>query len=179
MHPADRRIHGHRPIDTAFGVGHRHQLRQDGIPGVVAGEAAMPRPHRLPGAKISRQITPGDTTAIPVDDPLNHLTMTPKRRAPDTIRTHGNKGSITLHCASVNTASGVTPNTLTHNRRHIRETRPSQFPGQRAKQSIPWNSCPTERKSEPSTYPGARRRCKGNVVELDNNLEARWLEGMK
>src|SRR5258708_5987554 len=36
----------------------------------------------------------------------------------------GNIGSIKPHCASVNTASRVTPTTLTHNRHHIRETRP-------------------------------------------------------
>src|SRR5215217_5574789 len=32
---------------------------------------------------------------------------------------------MTLHCASVKTASRVTPNTVTHLRPHIKETRPS------------------------------------------------------
>jgi hypothetical protein len=45
---------------------------------------------------------------------------------PHTRSEHGNNGSITLHCASVNTASRITPTTLAHNRHHIRETRPSR-----------------------------------------------------
>jgi hypothetical protein len=47
------------------------------------------------------------------------------------------------------------------------------------KQLTSSHSFPTERKSLPSTFPGRASLMQGDVVELDNNLEARWREGMK
>ena len=43
----------------------------DPVPGAVAGEVAMPSPHRLPGAELPRQIAPRDPAPIPIDDALH------------------------------------------------------------------------------------------------------------
>jgi hypothetical protein len=45
------------------------------------------------------------------------------------------------------------------------------------KQSTPSNSFSTERKSQPSTFPGRASLMQGDVVALDINVEARSREG--
>lgn len=80
MSPVDRGVHRHRPVQSAVGISGRQQRHQHPVPGPVTGVATMTFPHRLPRPELrSRQVTPRDAGAIPVDDAFHHTPIITER----------------------------------------------------------------------------------------------------
>jgi hypothetical protein len=80
--PIDRGVDAEVPLDLASGVGQRNQVSVDPVPGPVSAEPLVTLPHRLPRTELSRQVTPGDPGAEPVDDPLQDLPVIPEGPMP-------------------------------------------------------------------------------------------------
>jgi len=67
------------PLDLAPGVSQRNQVGVDPVPGPVGAEPFVPLPDRLPWTELGRQVTPRDSCAEPVDDPLEDLAVIAER----------------------------------------------------------------------------------------------------
>jgi hypothetical protein len=78
--PVDRRVDRDRPVDPADRVRLSGQLPQNRVPGAVSRPSAVAFAHRLPGSeRLAWQIAPGDSGAVPVDDPLDDATVAGER----------------------------------------------------------------------------------------------------
>lgn len=85
MGTVDRRVDRDDPTDQPGGVGVGEQGLQNPVPGPVNGVAAVSFPHRLPGAEVFRQVTPGNSGAVAVNHPFEDLTGVPERATPPAV----------------------------------------------------------------------------------------------
>jgi hypothetical protein len=86
VHPGDRGIHRHHPIDVTGRIGLGLQLTQHLVPGAIGGKPPVSFPRGLPRSELLRQITPGHARAKPEHDPFDHLPVITKRPPPTSIR---------------------------------------------------------------------------------------------
>lgn len=83
--PVDRRVDRDDPTDQPGSVGVGEQGLQDPVPGPVDGVTTVTFPHRLPGAEVFGQVTPGNPGAVPVDHTFENLTGVPERATPPAV----------------------------------------------------------------------------------------------
>ena len=79
MGPVDGGVDAQVPLDVPVGIGHSNQMGVDPVPGPVGAESLVTLPDCLPRTELSRQVTPGDPGAEPVDDPFHDLSVIAKR----------------------------------------------------------------------------------------------------
>ena len=90
MHPGDRGVHRHPPVDAARSLCVRLQRRQHSVP---CRPPLMPAVHGLPDPELIRKIPPRNPRPEPEDDALHRRPMGPERH-PHRPFTGGSCGSI-------------------------------------------------------------------------------------
>lgn len=81
MRTGNRRVHRHCPADLPVPISGGQQPLMDLVPGAVAGEVAVPPPHGLPWAELSRQVAPRNPAPVSVDDALHDRPRVRERAA--------------------------------------------------------------------------------------------------
>lgn len=73
MGAVDRRIHRHRPVDQALGIGLGKKTLREYLPDSVGGHPVVPGVEGLPRAETIRQILPRNARPQAVEDAFEHL----------------------------------------------------------------------------------------------------------
>ena len=76
----DGAIHGDVPVDITGSISIRKYVGQHPVPGAIGGVAAVTFPYCLPRPEmLARQVTPGDASAVAVDDSFDDSPVVLKR----------------------------------------------------------------------------------------------------
>lgn len=79
MSSADRGVERDRPVQLAVRVRADEECLENYVPGAVSRPGAVALSDCLPGPEVAWHVAPGDPAPVPIDDPLDHLSMIASR----------------------------------------------------------------------------------------------------